>query len=77
MLISAISINQLSSGQWVELIRIPLEKPQEMNEDVQKTIEDIKDLFYENNKVHLSVQGEAISVTQIDKNQTTFKIIGV
>lgn len=74
-IVRSIVIQELKECGWVELIRIPIGNPQDATpEGIQKAIESLENLFYESDKVELSVQGVQICIRGIEVTGRTFRI---
>jgi hypothetical protein len=67
-------VQQLTQSGWVELIRIPIGNDQATPQQIQEALEQLQSLLYDNNKIHLSVQGAAVCVRAIDDNGGTFRV---
>lgn len=76
-LVRTIVIQELKDCGWVELICIPIENPEKLKpEDIQEALEEIHKLFYNSDKVELSIQGVQLCIRNLDKSSRTFRFFG-
>jgi len=70
-MIRSIVVAELTQNGWVDLIRMPLDNPEKGTPElVQMTIEKVRDFIFDNEKMHLDIQGESLCVSGIDKGKT-------
>lgn len=75
--VTSFKILQLSAGQWVELIRMPLEASEEQPtpKQIQDALEALRRMIYKTEKVYIDVQGECLCLKGLDEGPTTFKVV--
>lgn len=65
----------MKGSGWVELITMPVKNPEKATpDDIQQTIEELHNLFYNYDKVELSVQGVLLCVVGLNNSGRTFQI---
>lgn len=74
-LVKGITVEYMTqSGYWAELIEMPFEEPNpEDHEDLETTAEKIHKLIYDADKVELTIHGELLCISGLDKNLGIFK----
>jgi len=74
-LVRSIVVQQLTQSGWVELIRMPIENPEEATPgQIQSTIEFLHNMIYKSEKVELSIQGNQVCIRGLDKTTATFRV---
>jgi hypothetical protein len=68
--VTGIIVQQLKDCGWVTLIEMPFENKSHDSKEVQDAIEVIEKLFYEGEKVQLSVAGLHVCIRGIEKGGT-------
>lgn len=58
-------VKQYLNGEWIDLIRMPVEDGTS-NEDIEESIGKIKDLIFEHDKVNIRIEEEVIIFNRLD-----------
>lgn len=73
--VRSIVVQQLIQTGWITIVRMPVvDNEKNTPENVQKTIETIKDFFYKGGKAELSIQGCSVSIRGLDEVGGTFRV---
>jgi hypothetical protein len=72
--IKSIVVQELSAGQWVELIRFPISDPYIKPKDVQEIIEHLHTFIYKSEKAEMSIQGCQVCIKGVDQ-KGTYRIV--
>ncbi len=74
-MIRSIVVQQLTQSGWVELIRMPIESPEDATPDqIQTSIEAIHTMIYRAEKLELSIQGVQLCLRNLDEGTVTFRV---
>lgn len=72
-LVRSIIVQELKDHGWIELIVFPIDTSEKASpEEIQATIEEVHKLFYEADKLELSIQGQQLCVRGLKSK--TFRI---
>lgn len=73
--VNSIIVQELSGGNWVDLITIPIGNGEELSpEDIQEVIEAIHKMLYKGDKVELSTQGVKLCLRGLNESGRTFRV---
>jgi len=74
-LMRSIVIQELSGGRWVTLLTMPIINPEMMTpEKIQAGIEEIHNMLYEGDKIHLSSNYRHVCIRGAGNGNKTFAV---